>query len=101
MPSRNWDEWNSSWVVSNLLDEVADFLGDFLKSGLAVWWLSGVHLVTSNNELLVTRWTPLSHHTARPDSRRSPRRSATSSRRLVTTQLLFHSSPSPDGTETT
>ena len=52
MPSRNWDEWNSSWVVSNLLDEVADFLGDFLKSGLAVWWLSGVHLVASNDELL-------------------------------------------------
>ena len=52
MPSGNWDEWNSSWVISNLLDEVADFLGDFLKSGLAVWWLSGVHLVASNDELL-------------------------------------------------
>merc|ERR1712098_1021020 len=36
-----------------------------------------------------TRWIPLSHHTARPDLRKSPRKSATSSRRLDITQLLF------------
>ena len=52
MPSRNGDEWNSNRVVSDLLDETRDLLLDFFKSCLAVWRLSGVHLVNSNNELL-------------------------------------------------
>merc|ERR1711872_762844 len=45
-------------------------------------------LESSSSSLLVTRWTLLSHHTARPGSRKSPRKSATSSRRLDITQLL-------------
>merc|ERR1719309_1933500 len=52
MPSRDWHEWNRSWVVANLLDEARHFLLDFLKPGLAVRRLSGVHLVNSDNELL-------------------------------------------------
>merc|ERR1712198_753329 len=31
-------------------------------------------LESSSSSLLVTRWTPLSHHTARPDLRKSPRK---------------------------
>jgi len=31
MPSRDGDEWDSSWIVSNLLDEARDFLLDFLE----------------------------------------------------------------------
>merc|ERR1712025_460926 len=58
-------------------------------------------LESSSSSLLVTRWTPLSHHTARPDLRKSPRKLATSSRRLDIIQLLFHSSQFPDGTEIT
>merc|ERR1712098_540770 len=46
-------------------------------------------LELSSSLLLVTRWTPLSHHTARPGLRKSLRKLATSSRRLDTTQLLF------------
>merc|ERR1740128_967962 len=52
MPSGDGDEGNSDRVVSNLLDEVLDLLLDFLKSGLAVGGLSGVHLVACNDELL-------------------------------------------------
>ena len=55
VPSGDGDKWNSNWVVSDLLDEVGNLLLDLLKSGLAVWRLSGVHLVTGNNELLDTK----------------------------------------------
>lgn len=51
MPSRNWDEGNTGGVVADLLDVGADFLGDFLKTSLAVGGLGGVHLVDSNNKL--------------------------------------------------
>ena len=54
MPSGDGDEGNSDGVVSNLLDEVLDLLLDLLKPGLAVWRLSRVHLVASNDELLDT-----------------------------------------------
>ncbi|TRY53637.1 hypothetical protein DNTS_025313 [Danionella cerebrum] len=36
----------------DLLDVGTDFLADFLKTGLAVRRLHGVHLVNSNNELV-------------------------------------------------
>merc|ERR1719449_477232 len=52
VPSGDWHEGNSSWIVANLLDESAHFFLDFFKSGLAVWRLRGVHLVNRNNELL-------------------------------------------------
>merc|ERR1719317_1709286 len=52
MPAGDGDEWDSNWVVSDLLDEARDFLLDFLKPSLAVWGLGGVHLVDSNDELL-------------------------------------------------
>merc|ERR1712106_260922 len=52
MPSGDGDERNSCRVVSNLLDEARHFLLDLLEPSLAVWRLSGVHLVDSNNELL-------------------------------------------------
>merc|ERR1719474_783770 len=55
MPSRDWDKGDSNWVVSDLLDEARDFLLNFFKSSLAVWWLSRVHLVDSNNKLLDTQ----------------------------------------------
>jgi len=55
MPSGNGDEWNSGWVVTDLLDESRDFLLDFLETSLGVWWLSGVHLVDSDDELLDTQ----------------------------------------------
>ena len=55
VPSGDGDEGNSNRVVSDLLDEVLDLLLDFLKPGLAVWRLGGVHLVTGHNELLDTK----------------------------------------------
>jgi len=55
MPSRDGDEWNSSWVVANLLDEATDLLLNFLESGLRVWGLSGVNLVNADNQLLDTQ----------------------------------------------
>merc|ERR1712013_174497 len=55
----------------------------------------------SNSSWLLTRWTPPSPHTARPGLKKSRRKSLASSRRSDTTQLLFHSSPSLAGTETT
>ena len=39
VPARDWDEWNSNWVVSDLLDKARDFLLDFLKPSLTVWGL--------------------------------------------------------------
>jgi len=52
MPSGNGDEWNGGGIVSDLLDESSDFLLDFLETGLGVWWLGGVHLVDTDDELL-------------------------------------------------
>jgi len=54
VPSRDGDESNGLGVESNLLDVVGDFGSDFSESLLAVCWLSGVHLVDSNDELLDT-----------------------------------------------
>ncbi|KAH3678581.1 hypothetical protein OGATHE_000131 [Ogataea polymorpha] len=53
VPTRNWDEWNSLRVVTNLLDEVRGFLDNFLESGLRP--LNRVHLVDSNNQLSDTK----------------------------------------------
>merc|ERR1712115_640778 len=58
-------------------------------------------LVSSSSSLLSTRWTQPSPHTARLGLRKSRRKSLALSRRSDTTQLLFHSSPSLAGTETT
>lgn len=55
MPSRDGDEGNGGGVVADLLDVGAHFLGDFLKTSLAVGGLGGVHLVDSNDELLYTQ----------------------------------------------
>merc|ERR1719328_736458 len=52
VPSGDGDKRNSDGVVADLLDEVLDLLLDFLEPGLAVRGLGGVHLVTSNDELL-------------------------------------------------
>merc|ERR1740136_144882 len=52
MPSGDGDERNSCRVVSNLLDEARHFLLNLLEPRLAVWRLSGVHLVYSNDKLL-------------------------------------------------
>ena len=52
MPSGDGDEWDSSRVVADLLDEVCHLLLDLLKPGLAVGRLGGVHLVGSHDELL-------------------------------------------------
>jgi len=54
VPSGDGDEGDGLGVESNLLDVVGDFRSDFSESLLAVWWLSGVHLVNSNDELLDT-----------------------------------------------
>ena len=52
VPSGDGDERNSCRVLSNLLDEARRFLLDLLEPRLAVWSLSGVHLVDSNDKLL-------------------------------------------------
>ena len=52
VPSGDGDEGDGDWVVADLLDEVLDLLLDFLKPGLAVGGLGGVHLVASHDELL-------------------------------------------------
>jgi len=54
VPARDWHKGDGLGVESNLLDVVGNFGSDFSESLLAVWWLSGVHLVDSNNELLDT-----------------------------------------------
>ncbi|EDZ68717.1 hypothetical protein AWRI1631_163370 [Saccharomyces cerevisiae AWRI1631] len=53
VPTRDWDEWNSLWVVTNLLDKVGGFLDNFLESGFVPF--DGVHLVDSNNQLSNTQ----------------------------------------------
>jgi len=50
--SGDWDEGNSLWVVSDLLDEVGGLLDDFLVTSLRP--LGGVHLVDGDDELLDT-----------------------------------------------
>lgn len=50
--TRDWNEWNTLGVVANLLDEVGDFLDDFLETILGP--AGGVHLVDGNDELLDT-----------------------------------------------
>ena len=52
MPSRYGDEGDGSWVVADLLDVARPLLLDLLEPGPGVRWLSGVHLVDSDNELL-------------------------------------------------
>merc|ERR1719481_1067056 len=52
MPARDWHKGHGGGVVADLLDVGAHFLGDLLKTLLAVRGLSGVHLVDSNDELL-------------------------------------------------
>jgi len=52
VPAGDWHESNGLWIVTNLLDVVADLLDDFLESGLGVLWLGVVHLVDTNDELL-------------------------------------------------
>ena len=55
LPSRDGDEGNGSGVVADLLDEVLDFLGDFIEPGARVSGLGGVHLVDTDDELLDTQ----------------------------------------------
>lgn len=55
IPTRNWHESHSVWVVANLLDVSADFLDNLFISLLAVGWLSGIHLVDTNNQLFYTQ----------------------------------------------
>merc|ERR1711915_941398 len=57
--------------------------------------------VSSSSLLLSTRWTLLSHHTARLDLKKFRRKSLALSRRSATTQLLSPLSQSLDGMETT
>merc|ERR1719187_1076219 len=52
VPARDGDEWDTSRVVSDLLDEARDFLLDLLEPSLAVRRLGGVHLVDSHDQLL-------------------------------------------------
>ena len=54
MPPGDGDEGDGGGVVADLLDEVADLLGDLLKPSLGVGRLGRVHLVASNDELLDT-----------------------------------------------
>ena len=52
VPSRDRDEWDSNMVISNLLDEVIDFLLDFFEPNLTVRRIGRVHLVDCNDKLL-------------------------------------------------
>lgn len=51
--ARDWNEWNRLRVVADLLDEVADFLDDFVEALLRP--LGSVHLVDGADELLDTK----------------------------------------------
>ena len=55
VPSGDGDESDGGGVVADLLDEVGDFLGDFLKTSLGVRRFSGVHLVDTDDELFDTQ----------------------------------------------
>ena len=52
VPSGDGDKGDGVRIVSHLLDEPGHLLLDFVKPGLAVGGLGGVHLVSSHNELL-------------------------------------------------
>merc|ERR1719282_792878 len=52
VPSGDGDEGNGSGIVADLLDEVLDFLDDFIEPGARVGGLGGVHLVDTDNQLL-------------------------------------------------
>ena len=52
VPSGDGHEGHSGGVVADLLDVLADLLGDLLVTGLAVGGLGVVHLVDANDELL-------------------------------------------------
>lgn len=51
VPSRDWDESDGFWVVTDFLDVVGDFLDDFGVSIFGIFWLGVVHLVDSDDEL--------------------------------------------------
>ena len=55
VPSGDGDEGNGSGIVADLLDEVLDFLDDFIEPGARVGGLGGVHLVDTNDQLLDTK----------------------------------------------
>ena len=52
VPSGDGHEGHGGGVVADLLDVLADLLGDLLVAGLAVGGLGVVHLVDANDELL-------------------------------------------------
>jgi len=54
VPAGDWHESDGLWIVTDLLDVVADLLHDLLESGLGVLWLGVVHLVDTDDELLDT-----------------------------------------------
>lgn len=51
--TRDWHEWDSLWVVADLLDERGGLLDDLVEAVLAP--LGGVHLVDGDDELLDTK----------------------------------------------
>ena len=51
VPSRDWDESDGFWVVTDFLDVVGDFGDDFGVSIFGIFWLGVVHLVDSDDEL--------------------------------------------------
>jgi len=55
VPSRDGAEWNIVGVVSDLLDVACYFLYDLKVTSLAVGWLSVVHLVDTDDQLLDTK----------------------------------------------
>uniref|UniRef100_A0A1L8EJ06 Uncharacterized protein n=2 Tax=Haematobia irritans TaxID=7368 RepID=A0A1L8EJ06_HAEIR len=55
VPAGNWNEGNSSGIVTDLLDVGGDFLLDFFITSLAVWWFRGIHLVDTNDQLFDTQ----------------------------------------------
>merc|ERR1739848_726749 len=55
VPSGNWDKSDSSRVITDFLNEIGNFLGDFFETSLGVWRLGGVHFVDTNNELFDTQ----------------------------------------------
>merc|ERR1712147_283480 len=54
VPAGDGDEGDGLGVVADLLDVVGDLAGDFLETLLRVWWLGGVHLIDTNDQLLDT-----------------------------------------------
>jgi hypothetical protein len=55
VPSRNWDEWDLFWVVTNLLDEVRNFVLDFIETSFREVYRLFVHLVNKDDHLLDTK----------------------------------------------